>query len=796
MPLAPNARFAAYEILAFVGAGGMGEVWRARDTRLGREVALKVLPAAALSDETARARLQREARTASKLNHPDICTVYDVGEAEGQTYIAMEFVEGRSLADRLRDGALPLDQILLYGQQVAEALAHAHEHGIVHRDLKSANVMITPDGRAKVLDFGLAKRAVGHDPAAAPTLSEPSLTAAGALAGTLAYMAPEQLLGRPADERSDIWALGVVLYEMATGTLPFRGTLSTAVIDDIIHKEPPAPGRLRHDLPPRIEQAILKCLEKEQGNRYQSAKELLVDLRRLSSPAAAQVAHGRASVLRNPLVTGAIAVLAISVLGVTAYLVGRRHQPSATPPAGKVMLAVLPVDNLSGDPGQEYFSDGLTEEMIAQLGQLQPKRLGVIARTSAMHYKRTQKPIDEIGRELGVDYILESSVRREGKRVRITAQLIQVRDQTHLWAESYERDLAGVFAVQSDVAERIARSLAVELIPAEQPRLTNAKPPNPEAYELYLKGRYHWNKRTANDLLKATEYFRAAIGLDPSYAVAYAGLGDSYALYSFYYVLTPRESFPQARAAAQKALQLDANLIEAETTLAFVALYYDWDWAAAETQLKRVLEIQPSYAIARQWYAEYLSAMGRPEAALAEIRRAQEADPLSPLMKVMEAYVYNYSGQYKQAVEACKRALPLDPNYALTYSLLGFAYGALGMHDEALAAYRRGSELAGEELNVLSTAVVYARSGRRLEATRILDQILAPGWKGERPAACAVAMTHAALGHKDEAIAWLEKAYDQRESQLVRVRVDYRYEPLHSDPRFQDLIRRMNFPHD
>jgi TolB-like protein len=734
---------------------------------------------------------------ASKLNHPNICTVHEVGEAEGQAYIAMELVEGRSMAARLADGVLPLEQVLLYGQQVAEALAHAHERGVVHRDLKSANVVITPDGRAKVLDFGLAKRATGHDLAAATTLSQPSLTAAGALAGTLAYMPPEQLLGRPADERSDLWALGVVLYEMATGALPFQGKLSTTVIDDILHKEPPAPGRLRHDLSPQVEQAILKCLEKEPGNRYQSAKELLVDLRRLSRPEALPAGPRRASVLRRPSVVGVIVALVISTLAATAYLAWMHRGPVAKPPAGKVMLAVLPVDNLSGDSEQEYFGDGLTEEMIAQLGQLQPKRLGVIARTSAMHYKRTQKPIDEIGRELGVDYILESSFRREGRRVRITAQLIQVRDQTHLWAESYERDLAGVLAIQSEVSERIARALAVELLPAEQARMANARPPNPEAHELYLKGRYHWNRRTPADLLKATEFFRAAIAVDPSYAVAYAGLGDSYALYSFYGVLPPKESFPQARAAAEKALQLDGTLVEAETTLAFIALYYDWDWAAAETRLKHVLEVRPSYAIARQWYAEYLTAMGRTEAAIAEIKLAQEADPLSPLMKIMEAYVYIYGRQYKQAIEACKRALPLDPNYALTYLHLGSAYDALGRYEEALDAYRKGDELSGGRMtDKLRIVCLYWRSGRHDEATELLQRILSPRWEGERPTPASIAMVYATFGDNNKAMAWLEKAYEARDVSLVRLRVDWRFDPVRSDPRFQDLVRRMNFPND
>jgi TolB-like protein len=465
------------------------------------------------------------------------------------------------------------------------------------------------------------------------------------------------------------------------------------------------------------------------------------------------------------------------------------------PPSGKIMLAALPVENLSGDPNQEYFSDGLTEEMIAQLGRLQPQRLGIIARTSVMQYKGTKKPIGQIGRELGVDYILESSMRREAGRVRITAQLIQVHDQIHLWADTYERRLAGIFAVQSEVSQRVARSLAVELLPGEQNRLASARPVNPEAYDLYLKGRYHWNKRTAKDLLKAAEYFQAATGVDPTYALAYAGLGDSYALYSFYGVLPARESFPQARAAAAKALEFDGSFVEAQTTLAFVSFYYDWDWAAAETRLKHVLELRPGYTIARQWYAEYLVAMGRDAAAMPEIKRAQESDPLSPLLKTMEGYVYCFAGRHEQAIEACQRALPLDPNYAVTYLNLGRACEAKGLYGEAMDALQRAYELSGGQTNFrLEIARLYARSGRRLEATKILCQILSTRGGAQHPTQTSIAMIYAALGENDEAMVWLEEAYQERAVGLVLFKVDPGFDPLRDDPRFQALLRKMNFP--
>jgi len=458
------------------------------------------------------------------------------------------------------------------------------------------------------------------------------------------------------------------------------------------------------------------------------------------------------------------------------------------------MLAVLPVEDLNGDPGKDYFGDGLTEELIAQLGGLKPERLGVIARTSAMRYKGTRKPIDEIGRELGVDYLLESSVRREGGRVRITTQLIQVHDQTHLWAQSYERDLSGVLAIQSEVSKKVADSLSIELLPSERARLGAGRPVNPEAYDLCLKGRHHWNLRTAKDLLKATEYFRAATAADPSFALAWAGLGDSYALYPHYDVLGSRASFPQAQTAAEKALALDPALVEAETTLAFVTFYFDWDWAGTETRLKRILERRPDYAIARHWYAEYLTAMGRHDEALREIRRARVSDPLSPVLRVMEGWVLYYARRYEEALESLRKAQPLEPDYPRVYGISASVYRAMGRYPEALAAYRRADELEGGGFYDVEIAVVLAASGKPDKARRLIAAKPDPHGAEERLGPGAMASLHLALGDKDEAMAWLERAYDDRDVRLVQAKVSPRFDPLRADPRFQDLVRRMNFP--
>ena len=783
-----------YRIVEKIGAGGMGEVYRARDERLERDVALKVLPAGTLTDEHARKRFRKEALALSKLNHPNIATVFDFDTQDGTDFLVMELVEGVTLSDKLAGGPLLEKEITRLGMQLAEALEEAHERGVVHRDLKPGNVMVTPKGQAKILDFGLAKL-VRPDVASATATTE-SFTETQAVAGTLPYMAPEQLRGEQVDARSDIYATGAVLYEMATGQRPFPETHGPRLTDAILHQAPRLPSGLNRRVSPVLENIILKALDKEPERRYQSAKELLVDLRRLGVPSTAVRAEARPGPQRKAVWAAGLAVVALLAVLVGLNVGGLRQRllGGATPPPGKIMLAVLPFDNLSADPEQEYFSDGLTEEMIAQLGRLHPQRLGVIARTSSMHYKGTDKNVDEIGRELGVDYILEGSVRRAADRVRITAQLIQVSDQTHLWAESYERELADVFSIQSEVSKSVTRSLALELLPAEQEHLASPRLVNPAAHEAYLKGRYQSNKRTTEGLRKGIEYFQEAIEREPNYALAYAGLAESYCMLGTYSGVSPEDVYPKAKAAAARALEIDNTLSEAHAAMAYAKQYFDWDWAYAEREYQRALQLNASYAIGHNWYAIYLGALGRHEESIAEARLGLELDPLSLVIQSTMGSMLNAARRYDEAIEHYQKSIELEPNFFDFYVHLGEALLHKGVFEQAIAELQKAVSLSNGSPHALEgLGYAYAVAGKRAEALDVLRQLERLSEGGYVPA-MGVALIHTGLGEKDKGFVWLEKAYQERSVGWYRLKVDARFDSLRSDPRFQSLLRRMNFP--
>lgn len=775
---------AHYRIAGRLGAGGMGEVWRAHDTQLGRDVALKVLPADRFTDENARARLLREARTASRLNHPHICTIHEVGESDGQTYIAMELVEGRTLSALLQERALTTAEILRIGQQVADAVAHAHQHGVVHRDLKSANIILTPEGRAKVLDFGLAKRMIAELADDAPTETMDSLTAPGALVGTPAYMAPEQLRGQAADARSDVWALGVVLYEMAAGRRPFEGKTSVDLSSAILNRQPPP---LPAAVPAELGAVITRCLAKEPGGRYQQSGEVRAALEAIGSGRGASLAGWRYELSRRRWLVSVGAVASMAA-GVAVALRGRLWGPQRA-----VRLAVLPFVNLSGDADQEYLSDGMTQEMISQLGSLHPARLSVIARTSVMRYKKSDKPVDEVARELNVDFILEGSARKEGGRIRITAELIQVKGQTQLWAETYEREMAGMLSLQSEVSTKVASSLALKLLPAEQARLTNVRPINPEAYDAYLRGCHYHSRLTRGDLETAERYFNLAIQKDPAFSAAYAGIARVWTGRQQTGVTPPSEAGPKAKAAVRKALELDDANAAAHRSLAGILTWTDWDWAAADREWKRVIELDPGDPDARAAYSHFLMIVRRPDEALAQGKRAMELDPFSAKNLSFHAGLLFALGRYDEAIAQARNALRIQPGQGIAVRALFRALRQKGLQDEAMAEMKASQDPTIYRECVEALEPGYREGGYRLGWKRVAEhRALRYGKTHANPTGPAWA--YAAAGETLLALDWLEKSFEERDPNLPYAFTAPNLAALRSEPRFQALRRKMNLP--
>lgn len=833
MSLSPGTKLGRYEIRSKIGEGGMGEVYMAEDKKLNRKVAIKILPADVSSNQDRMHRFEREAKAAAALNHPNIAHIYEISEAVGVHFIAMEFIDGQTLRELIRDGQADLAKLLRYLQHAAEGLAKAHAAGIVHRDLKPDNVMVTRDGHAKVLDFGLAKLVEpqrsesGSSEVATAIL--PQHSRPGMILGTVGYMSPEQAQGKTdeIDQRSDIFSFGCILFEAITGQRAFEGKDAIDSLNKII-REPVAPiSDLNPLAPADLQRVVRRCLAKDPDQRYQTIKEAAIELKEvrseLRSGVDTTVAPPPSEKFGGPPSGGSVSSTQTSPAeggppGTRAssaeYLVAGigQHKPAVII-AGVVLvaiaigfyyyqhargtevavesIAVLPFVNQNSDPTVEYLSDGLTESIINSLTQL--PNLKVIPRSSAFRYKGKDTDPLKAGNELGVRAVLTGRLQQHGDDLVVSAELIDVRDNKQLWGDHYQRKVSNLLAVQNEIAKAISSSLRPTLAGAQEGKLKRRFTENPEAYQLYLKGRYFWLKFTPDDHKKAAEYFNQAIAIDPTFALAYAGLGDTYGASATNGWLSPREGYPKGKLAVKRALELDDSLAEAHTTAGALTMFYDLDWATAEREDKRAIELNPNYEITYEVYSYLLSATGRVDEGIAMAQRGLQVDPLSVALSNDVGGAFYLARRYDEAIRQYQKSIELDPNDSGEHLNLGEVYELKGMHDQAIKEFQKTISIAGRTSGVLGLlGHAYAASGKQSDALKVLDELKEVSKKGY-VSPWDTALLYVGLGDKDRAFAELNKAYDDRAGWIINLKVEPILDPLRSDPRYADLVSRMKF---